>query len=108
MLSIKFEGILCSVVKSILVGKEIGKDCHLGHNWSILQDFLLKSNVILSQAKINNSVELIVCSALVCLQMIIFAFTSCSSVRVASLWNEALSLSPVVNSGNISAVTVIV
>lgn len=74
----------------------------------MLKDFLLDSDVVLSEAVINNSVEVVVNSALIALKMIFFALADCSIVRIASFRDEALSLAPVVHSSNIATVALIV
>jgi hypothetical protein len=96
------------VVNSILISKEICEDSHLSNNWPILENFLFNSYFILSKAVIYNFVNLIVNSALIGFQMIFITFSLGSSVWVASFRDETLSLSPIVSSGNITSVTVIV
>lgn len=73
MLTVEFEGIFSPVIESVLVSEEVGEDCHLSDNWTVLKDFLLKPNIILSQAIVNDSVEFIVDSAFVAFKMIVIA-----------------------------------
>jgi hypothetical protein len=98
MLTIEFERVICSMVDAFFVGQEISEDSHLSDYWSILEDFFLDSNLICGQAIINDSVESIVDSAFISLQMILFTLSFNTSVGVARLRDESLSLSPIEDS----------
>ena len=95
VLSVEFEGILSSVVETLLVSQEVSEDHHLGHSGTVLDYFTLNAQLILGDAVVNDLVECIVLSALVHLQVVVSALSSLGLILIASLRNESLPLSPV-------------
>ena len=67
LLTIELERVISAVVNAILVGKEISENNHLSNDGTILQNLLLDTKIILSQAEVDNLVELRVPSALISL-----------------------------------------
>lgn len=108
MLTIEFEWVISSVVKTVSVSQEISVDCHLSNNWSILKDFLFDSLIVSSKAIINNSVELIVNSAFISFEMFFITFSLRCIVWIALFWNETLSFTEIQYSVYISSFTVVV
>lgn len=71
MLAVEFEGIVSTVVNTILVGEEVSKDDHLCDDRTILHDLLLDAYVVLGETVVDNFVELRISSALICLEVLI-------------------------------------
>ena len=83
------------MIYSCLVSEEVGEDNHLGNDGSVLKNFLLNAAGFNSKAVINDFVELIFYSARIRHQKVVEAFSYYSSVGLALLWHESLSLAEV-------------
>ena len=108
MLPVELERVLSSVVDTILVGEEVGEHSHLGDDRPVLKDFLFDAYIFLRQAIVNDFVHDVVGSALIGLQVFLFAFAFRAVVSQTLLQNEALPLAPVQHSVHVPTVAVVV
>jgi|LauGreDrversion4_2_1035121.scaffolds.fasta_scaffold337835_3 hypothetical protein len=109
MLTIKLEGIISSVIYSVLVCQEICEYHHLSNDGAVFHDLLLDPNIILCEAVVDNFVELLILSAFIVLEVIIdIACALCGIVRKALIEDVALALAPVEGACDVAAIAVIV
>lgn len=108
MLTVKFERLLGSVVRAGLVGQEISMDGSLNDNWTVLNQLPLDVLILVREANVVDSVDLVVDPASIGLEMVSLTFSGLSSVLVALLSHIALSHAEVEHFVGIATITPVV
>ena len=94
MVSWELKGTFNALVDTLAVRKNVSVRAELAKHWSILHNLFLDVLNLSRNAEVDQLVEVLRLSALVLLEMVLWALALLSSGRVARLGDEATALTP--------------